>query len=250
VKEGRRRRIRVEVARADVVVRAMGGYFTPRSHLKTLLMDLRDDDVAMRADAAYELGFTGDPQAEEALLQALDDKEEKVRRLAADALARLGAEGSLPRLVERLGDPSSSVREAAAASVRSFGPRAIPALLPVIQRGAGKKKAAPRVLGAAALLGDVGDDRAIEPLGALLREGPPEARLAAAKALGDLGLSQGIPALRQALADPFPDVRGASLKSIVIIAGTAARPVVEDYMKRETDPGLKDAARAALEAAP
>ncbi len=248
VKEGKRRRIRVEVAREGVVVKTMGGYFTPHSHLETLLLDLEDDNVAMRADAAYELGFVGDPRATNALLVVLDDKEEKVRRLAVAALGRLGAEDTLPRLIERLGDPSSSVREAAASSVRSFGPRAIPALLLEIERGSGKRKAAPRVLGAADLLGKVGDDRALDPLGSLLRDGPPAARLAAARALGDLGLSQGIPALRAALADPSPEVRGASLKSIVYISEAAARPVVEDYMKRETDPGLKAAARAALEA--
>jgi VWFA-related protein len=246
IKEGKRRRIRVEVAREGVVVKTMGGYFTPHSHLKTLLADLRDDDVAMRADAAYELGFVGDPQATNALLQATDDKEERVRRLAAAALGRLGEEVALPRLIERLADPSSSVREAAASSLRSFGPRAIPALLLEIERGAAKKKAAPRVLGAADILGKVGDDRALEPLGTLLRDGPPAARLAAARALGDLGLSQGIPALRNALVDPSPEVRMASVKSIVVIAGAAARPVVEDYIKRETDPGLKEAARAVL----
>ena len=53
--------------------------------------------------------------------------------------------------------------------------------------------------------------------------------------------------LRGALGDPLPEARGAALRSIVRIAGAAARAVVEEYEKKETDPALKRAARAALE---
>ena len=96
------------------------------------------------------------------------------------------------------------------------------------------------------VLGRVGDERALDPLAAALREGPAEARVAAAAALGDLGLTRGIPALRASLADPAPDVRRVAVLSIVAIAGPAAREVIEAYIATETDPGLKDSARALL----
>ncbi len=246
-KEGKRRRIRVEVTREDVVVRAMGGYFTPRSHLKTLLGDLLDDDADLRADAAYELGFVPGPEASRALLRALDDGEERVRRLAVESLARLGETPAVPRLVALLGDAAESVRAAAGGALLMFGTAAAPALASEVAQGADHRKARPRLLAAATLLGRVGDERAIEPLVALLGQGPVAARVVAARSLGELGLSQGIPPLRSALADPAPEVRGAALRSIVAIAGTAARAVVEDYMERETDPALRAAARAALE---
>jgi len=79
-----------------------------------------------------------------------------------------------------------------------------------------------------------------------LRSGGTAARAAAAQALGELGLSQGIPPLRAALADPVPEVREAATRSIVTIAGPAAREVIEEYVANETDPRLKEAGRALL----
>ena len=70
--------------------------------------------------------------------------------------------------------------------------------------------------------------------------------MAAARALGDLGLSGGITPLRAVLSDPVPEVREAAARSIVTIAGPAAREVIEDYIARETDPRLKERARDLL----
>jgi VWFA-related protein len=246
-REGKRRRIRVEVTRPDVVVRAMGGYFTPRSHLRTLIGDLLDEDADLRADAAFELGFVSTPDATRALLRALDDPDERVRRLAVESLARLGEAPAAPRLVALLGDAAEPVRAAAGGALLMFGAASIPALASEVAEGAGHRKARPRLLEGAGLLGRVGDERAIDPLAALLERGPAEARVVAARSLGELGLSQGIPPLRTALADPAPEVRGAALRSIVAIAGAGARPLVEDYLRRETDPALRSAARAALD---
>jgi VWFA-related protein len=246
IKEGKRRRIRVEVGRPDVVVKAIGGYFTPRSHLKTLLADLEDEDPSMRGDAAYELGFTGEAEAVRALATALGDRDAKVRRLAAEGLGRLGDESALPALVEALGDRDGPVREAAGGSLLLFGPAAAGPLAEALRREEGRRKTTPRMSEAADLLGRLGDERAIGPLAALLAGGPPDGRVAAARALGSLGLTGGIPALRAALSDADPPVRGAALRSIVAIAGREARPVVEDYLTRETDPELRRAAAAAL----
>ena len=90
------------------------------------------------------------------------------------------------------------------------------------------------------------DDRASDPLALLLRDGPVESRAAAAEALGDLGLSRGIGPLRVALLDPVLEVRGAALRSLVALAGKTARPLIEDYIRNETDPGLRETARALL----
>ena len=64
--------------------------------------------------------------------------------------------------------------------------------------------------------------------------------------MGDLGLSHGIGPLRAALVDPALEVRGAALRSLVAIAGKSARPFIEDYIRNETDVGLRDTARALL----
>ena len=247
LRAGAWRRIRVEVARPEVVVRTIGGYFAPRRRLGALLTDLRDGDAGERADAAYDLGFTGDARASKGLITALDDEDGKVRRLAIEALSRLRESGAVPHLVGLLGDDDPSVREAAAGALLPFGPAAIPDLAALVA-GAPRLAGDARFTGAARLLGQIGDDRALVPLAALLAKGTVGERVVAAEALGALGLSRGIPALRLALADGAVEVRGAALRAILAIAGQAARPVLEDFMRREDDIELRRRAGAALEA--
>src|SRR5262249_51180668 len=66
LKQGKRRRIRVEVSRPDLVVKTMAGFFTPGTQLETLLGDIQDEDARLRGDAAYELGFVDEPRASKA----------------------------------------------------------------------------------------------------------------------------------------------------------------------------------------
>jgi len=244
--EGKWRRIEVEVMRPGVVVRSMRGYFTPRGHVDTLLRDLADRDDRVRADAAYDLGFTDDPRVAEALRVALSDKSPEVGRQSVEALARLREASAIPDLLDRLGDAESPVREAAMAALEAFGTLSVPALSEAVVEGVGRRRPAGRVPIAAALLGRVGDDRAIEPLARLLRDAPPDCRAAAARALGDLGLGLGIPALRAALEDPEPGVRLAAIRSIAVIGGALARPIIEDHLAREQDAQVRAAAAAAL----
>ncbi len=247
LKEGHRRRIRVEVDHPDAVVRTMRGYFTPASHLDTLLRDLDDRNERLRADATYELGFIDDDRAVEGLIEALRDRQHEVRRLAAEALTRQAAAGAIPRLVESLADESESVREAAAGALVRIGPASLPRVLTLVRREGDRRRARPRLLLAAQVAGRVGDERAIEPLAVMLAKGAVEARKAAAAALGDLGLSGGITPLRAALGDEEVTVREMALGAIVQIAGEAARAVVEDHLRREPDPGLRQRGRDLLE---
>lgn len=242
----RRRRVEVEVRREGLTVRTMRGYSAPRGSVESILAGLSDDDAQARADAAYELSFLPGPRSLAALVGAAGDPDAGVRRLAARGLGRLGDEGGLRALLDLLSDALPDVRAAAVDALVLFGERAMPVLLAEVARLAGDEPAGLRLEGAAAALGRVGDDRALEPLGAALRGGGAANRASAARALGDLGLSQGIPALRAALSDPEPEVREASARSIVAIAGPAARDVIEDYVARESDPGLRERARALL----
>ncbi|MBI1951734.1 MAG: VWA domain-containing protein [Acidobacteria bacterium] len=245
--EKRRRRIRVLVRRPEVEVKTVRGFSARRGHVEALLRDLLDDEAQVRADAVFELGFVLDPRSLPALLGAAADRDEQVRRLAALSLGRLGEEAALQTLIERLGDPSPGVRTAAAGALDLFGARAVPGLTVEVARLlSGPPAVDPGMVETVRILGRIGDDRALDPLAAVLREGPAGARLAAADALGALGLTRGIPALRAALADPAPEVRLASARSIVAIAGPAARQVIEAYIAAEADPGLKDAVRALL----
>jgi VWFA-related protein len=240
-KEGKRRRIRVQVSRPDLIVKTMAGFFTPPSQLETLLREIGDEDARLRADAAYAMGFVSDPRSSRALRKALRDNDGTVRELAIDALARLGDEESIPELVKVLGNEKEAVASAAFEALRRFGPAAISDLIQ--EASEGPRRQTPS---AARLLGMLGDERALEPLARLLRRGNVTNRVAATEALGHLGLAQGIPVVRSALTDPEASVRGAALRSFAALAGKEARPVIEECVRDETNPDVKEIARTLL----
>ena len=244
--EKRRRRIRVEVRRPDLTVKTVRGFTAPRDNVEALLRDLVDADPRARADAVYELSFIPGARSLLSIVKAAADPEPGVRRLAAQALGRSGDEGGLRALLDLLGDAVPMVRAAAVDALVLFEGRALPLLLDDVTRQTADQPAGLRLESAVKALGCVGDDRALGPLSVALAGGGTAARAAAAQALGDLGLSQGIPPLRAALADPAPEVREAAARAIVTIAGPAAREVIEEYVANETDPRLKEAARALL----
>ena len=244
--EKRSRRIRVEVRRPDVTVKTVRGFTASRDNIEALLRDLLDDDPQARADAVYELSFIPSERTLPSLIRAASDPDAGVRRVAARGLGRVGDEAAMGALLDLLGDAVPEVRTAAVDALVLFTGRAAPPLVEDVTRETADGPAGLRLESAVLALGRVGDDRALAPLSGALQKGGTAARAAAARALGDLGLSQGIPALRAALADPAPEVREAAARSIVTIAGPAAREVIEDYIARETDPRLKEAARALL----
>ncbi|HYV85250.1 MAG TPA: VWA domain-containing protein [Patescibacteria group bacterium] len=241
------RRVRVRVLRTDLMVRSIQGYFTPRDQLETLLRDLEDREADMRADAAWDLGFVDDPRARSGLRAALDDRDATVRRAAIEGLARLRVAEAIPGIIERLGDRDHEVRDAASAGLDAFGPAAIDPLGRAVTAAAGSRRPGSAALGAAAALGRVGDDRAVDPLAALLHGRSDEGRAAAVAALTALGLAAGLAPLREALADEDPSVREAALGGLAAIAGAAARPVIEDHLRHENDPAVRSAARQLLE---
>ena len=82
------------VDRPEAIVKATGGYVLPRVRLKALLTDLGDRDASVRADAAYELGFTGAAEAVPALCAAVADPDAKVVRAASRAVEAIAGAGA------------------------------------------------------------------------------------------------------------------------------------------------------------
>jgi len=164
-----------------------------------------------------------------------------VRRLALEGLARLREGEVLPEAIAALADGTAEVRDAAAEALAVFGGEAIDPLCAAVAAGADKRRPKPALLGAAAVLGSIGDDRASESLMVLLRSPAPAARLAAARALRALGLAAGLAPLREALQDPAPEVRQAAAEGLAALAGAAARPALEARLQAETDATVKAA---------
>lgn len=80
--------------------------------LTALVAALRDTSPAVRGAAAYALGQmpAAHPAPAEALVPLLADREDAVRRIAADTLVGLGADAVRSALLHALTDPNSTVR--------------------------------------------------------------------------------------------------------------------------------------------
>lgn len=136
--------------------------------LDFLLPQLATDDAAHRTSIAAVVGVIGEP-ALEALLQAMNSEDARVREGVAEALGFMADSRAIPRLADLLRrDGESGVRRAAASS-----------------------------------LGFISDDRVMEPLAEGLRDPDMYVRQASAQALHHLAMTGradagAIPALEEA----------------------------------------------------
>src|SRR3989442_12893635 len=78
---------------------------------------LKDEDWALREEAATLLGDFRDPRAVGPLVEALHDKDRAVRDAATTALRKIGP-AAAPALLAALQDPNSNVQEAAVAVLK------------------------------------------------------------------------------------------------------------------------------------
>ncbi|MEE2941565.1 MAG: HEAT repeat domain-containing protein [Planctomycetota bacterium] len=85
-----------------------------------LVAELASEDAAVRLQAAYDLGETGDTAVVPHLLPMLSDADVFVRMVTAQALDTLQARLAVPALIARLGDDTITVREAALIALRNI----------------------------------------------------------------------------------------------------------------------------------
>jgi len=110
-------------ATAAAVVEPDAGTGRHYDPIPELLATLKRGDSRARARAADELGQRRAESAVKPLLEALSDKDRRVRSSAALALGNIGpaAGAAVPRLVKALSDPSIDVRQAAALALSRIG---------------------------------------------------------------------------------------------------------------------------------
>ena len=152
------------------------------------------------------------PAAAQALLGALSDSSWRVRKLAAELLARADpAPEVVARLVDVLGEKGRpGARNAAAAALGQLGGRALPGLLGLLQRA------------------------------------DPDPRKFAAEILGDLGRPEAVPALVHALHDPDANVRAAAAEALGRVGGPEAGQALGALLRRTQEPLLRIAALEGL----
>jgi HEAT repeat protein len=142
--------------------------------------------------AVIELGRIGNDKAIDLLIQALG-RGDGVARSAARELGKLKAERALPVLTRMLGE--GDVSQAAADALLGYGPAAVGPLMNVLKDGTGAARQT-----AAEALGELRDERAVEPLIQVMQTDDVYAvRTAAATALGNLKAARAVWVLVQTL---------------------------------------------------
>jgi len=152
---------------------------------------LRDEDWAIREEAATLLGSLKDPRAVDPLVSILRDRDRSVRDAAIGALTSIG-EGSVAAVGACLSDPELPVQEAASA-----------------------------------ILASIADERVLRPLLQALRSPDWIVRMHAANAVGRIKNAQSIQPLISLLRDDVKTVREAATSALAAIGETAISALVE-----------------------
>lgn len=196
-------------------------------------------DGLTRQRAALALGDLGGPEAVRPLIRALGDPLTAVREAAADSLALLGSP-AVEQLVELLDNPEASGK---------YDETATTGEAPTVTGPGGQTWEIEtardlRRVYAAAILGEINDPAAVEPLVRALRDRNDDLRYQASGAIAKFGRGAVEP-LRRMLADQDPEIR-------IVAAGalgesgdpSAVEPLIEAL--RDSDDGVRGAAAGAL----
>ena len=174
-------------------VRARGaialGRIGEQQALQPLLKALKDDEHEVRIGACLGLGFFKEPSTFDEITNVLlDDPKIEVRQAAAKALGNTGHPAAVPLLMEALHDPFWWYeREMQAGdlfdAIEKMGSAVVEPLIEDLKDNEGTVRKY-----AALLLGRIGDDRAIEPLGMALYDLHHDVGKVSAEALVNFGV--------------------------------------------------------------
>src|SRR2546427_698347 len=169
---------------------------------------LKDEDWALREEAATLLGEFRDPRAVGPLVEALHDEDRAVREAATTALRKIGPPAA-PALIVALQDPNGNVQEAAVAILKDV--------------------ATPEALG------KIGAEEAVVPLcDVMLHDRDMAVRQDAAKALGSIGHPAAFEALEKAVTDL--SVRPYAVDALGKLKDPRAVPILIDVVAGKNRP--------------
>jgi HEAT repeat protein len=208
---------------------------------RALTATLRDSEPAVRRMAAVMLGRVPAPEAQAALVGALDDGDAGVRAAAVASLVASGPSSETwPAVATHLDDPSPAVRGAAASGLAVHGDARGPVVIEELLSGTTVAEWIAGLEAAAAAPGAVQPDGITR----MARHASPDVRRAAVRALGAISGddSDHEADLLAALNDPAPSVRRAAAEAL----GT--RPSALPSLLRLLGNGSDRAQEAALSA--
>jgi HEAT repeat protein len=190
------------------------------STISGLLEALEDENIVVRRIAAYALDKIGNEAAIPGLLKALGDENIVVRRIAAYALGQIGSEAAISGLLKALEDESYDVCWRAAQTLCKIGSEAaVSGLLRALEH----EKINVRWK-AADTLGEIGSEAAISGLLKALEDESYDVRWRTAYALGQIGSEAAISGLLKALEDEDSNVRWRAAEALGQIGSEVAIP--------------------------
>ena len=122
----------MRILNTDKTGGSAGGKEQTPKHVKVLIASLKDSGSPhARVKAACALGERGNKAVVPALIDALKDRDVRVRKAAAEALANIGEEASsaVPALIDALKDRKSYFNWSATFALSKIGKKAVPALI-------------------------------------------------------------------------------------------------------------------------
>lgn len=187
-----------------------GAHSNARKEIRALLRESRRAGAKERVALQEEIRAIG-PAGVPALVAALEDKNPRIRALAADVLKYSKDPSVAPHIEARLGDEHPMVRKAALLALGRLG--AVGAA-PAIISSLNDRDQSVRCHAALAL-GSLRDNRAVTPLIETLQSDTfSVARQTAANSLGEIGSMKAVRPLKAAMDDPDAKVRMAARSAI------------------------------------
>ncbi len=183
------------------------GKLNDKSAVDAIIEALNDTSWAVRRNATIALGNIGDEKGYQPLLNAITDPDWHVRKYAIVSLGKIGDTRAINPLVNALNDEDSDVRWKAINALGKLGKPAVENLLKAFETDEWQVRG--RI---AEVLGNIKDERAVEPLIDSLynnryKNQNKYVRGRIIEALGRIGDERAIDPLIQALDDQYIYVR-------------------------------------------
>ena len=202
---------------------------SPKEHAKTLVTELGSTDAVRRAEASETLVAMG-PEAIDALIQGVSDKNPQIREMSAWTLSEIGAPAArvVPVLISTLADPDENIRVMGSVALQNLGEPAVPYLIDALRAESTEIR-----LNAAYALGEIGTplDTILPALISTLTDPEWNVRRLVVRALVTIG-TPALDALIQALNSDDADLRRMAERALSDIGTPAARRAIADAKRQ------------------
>ncbi len=164
------------------------------SVIRGLATELRDDDSAIRQEAALALGILNGTEAIPALVSSLKDPEASVRGAAATALGKIGTPAEGKALIPLLADDSAGVRNRVLQAVGVLRVKEAGPALRQLYEANRRKESGAKILAA---LSRIGDPAQADLFGELLQDPDPDRKRLAIEGLGRISDPSRLPGFKK-----------------------------------------------------